>query len=148
MCLNDEENWSTRAKFAWVDGKRTKVGDIPVPLFQLKSMAQTRAGAKAFRMVVGWVVVLAGYKPTPAEEMTGDEHNGKEAPPRPQPKPEAAETPATEPDQSGKATVFGGIKMNAKFDGVCPHCHGEVKKGSPIVYDGKIKKGYHDQCVN
>jgi hypothetical protein len=34
-----------------------------------KSMAQTRATSKAFRMSFAWVAVLAGYKPTPAEEM-------------------------------------------------------------------------------
>ena len=32
-------------------------------------MAQTRACAKALRNVLAWVVVLAGYAPTPAEEM-------------------------------------------------------------------------------
>ena len=32
-------------------------------------MAQTRAGAKAFRNRLAWVAVLAGYRPTPAEEM-------------------------------------------------------------------------------
>jgi hypothetical protein len=51
MCLDDEANWS---------GK---------PLYQLRSMAQTRACAKALRNVLAWVVVLAGYAPTPAEEM-------------------------------------------------------------------------------
>lgn len=50
-CLRDEQNWK---------GK---------PWFQLASMAQTRAGAKALRNVLSWVVVLAGYKATPAEEM-------------------------------------------------------------------------------
>lgn len=50
---------------------RVKVADQPVPSFQLRSMAQTRACAKAFRNVLAWVVVLAGYKPTPAEEMQG-----------------------------------------------------------------------------
>ena len=53
MCLNDESNWKNR------------------PLFMLRSMAQTRACAKALRNVLSWVVVLAGYKPTPAEEMEG-----------------------------------------------------------------------------
>jgi hypothetical protein len=53
MCLNDEKNWKDR------------------PLFMLRSMSQTRACAKAFRNVLAWVVVLAGYKPTPAEEMDG-----------------------------------------------------------------------------
>ena len=53
ICLDDERNWA---------GK---------PLFQLRSMAQTRALAKTLRNVLAWVVVLAGYRPTPAEEMNG-----------------------------------------------------------------------------
>lgn len=53
MCMNDEPNWKKK------------------PMFQLKSMAQTRASSKALRNVFAWVVVLAGYKPTPAEEMDG-----------------------------------------------------------------------------
>jgi len=60
MCLNDEANWKNR------------------PLFMLRSMAQTRACAKTLRNVLAWVVVLAGYKPTPAEEMEGI--NGKKPP--------------------------------------------------------------------
>ena len=61
MCLNDEPNWKKK------------------PLFQLKSMAQTRASAKALRNVFAWVVVLAGYKPTPAEEMDGVKPNKAQA---------------------------------------------------------------------
>jgi len=55
MCLNDEDRWGDR------------------PLFQLRSMAQTRACSKAFRNCLAWVVVMAGYRPTPAEEMTSAE---------------------------------------------------------------------------
>jgi len=73
MCLNDEDKWSVRAKYAWENGQRKKVGEEKVPLFQLRSMAQTRACAKALRNVLAWVVVLAGYKAIPAEEMTGNE---------------------------------------------------------------------------
>ena len=36
---------------------------------QLASMAQTRAGSKAMRNAIGWVVELAGLNPTPLEEM-------------------------------------------------------------------------------
>lgn len=94
MCLNDEEKWSTRTKYEYVDGKREKVGEVAVPLFQLRSMAQTRACAKALRNVLAWVVVLAGYKPTPAEEMTGSEFSsspgGKPDVEMPQPKNESA----------------------------------------------------------
>ncbi len=51
MCMDDEAKWKDK------------------PLFQLRSMAQTRAQAKALRNVLAWVVVMAGYAPTPAEEM-------------------------------------------------------------------------------
>jgi hypothetical protein len=53
MCMDDEQKWSDK------------------PLYQLRSMAQTRAQAKALRGVLAWVAVLAGYNPTPAEEMDG-----------------------------------------------------------------------------
>jgi hypothetical protein len=73
-CMRDEEHWNTRPKYEWQgegdNRKRIKVGDEIVPWFQLASMAQTRAGAKAFRNRLAWVVVLAGYRPTPAEEMS------------------------------------------------------------------------------
>lgn len=39
------------------------------PAFQLLSMAQTRASSKALRMPLGFVMKLAGYDTTPAEEM-------------------------------------------------------------------------------
>jgi len=73
-CMRDEEKWGTRAKYEWQgEGdrrRRVKVGEEVVPWFQLASMAQTRAGSKAFRNKEAWVAVLAGYRPTPAEEMT------------------------------------------------------------------------------
>lgn len=51
-CMRDEAKWAES------------------PWFQLASMAQTRAGAKALRNRLAWVAVLAGYEGTPAEEMT------------------------------------------------------------------------------
>jgi hypothetical protein len=94
MCLNDEENWGMRPRYEWQDvldangnkiwepnpnklgknrpkSRRVKIGEEPTPLFQLRSMAQTRACGKALSNLFKWVVVLAGYKPTPAEEMIG-----------------------------------------------------------------------------
>src|SRR5262249_527648 len=49
--------------------EKIQVGEEAVPMFQLASMAQTRANAKVLRNVLSWVAVLAGYKPTPAEEI-------------------------------------------------------------------------------
>jgi hypothetical protein len=71
--MRDEEKWGTRPKYDYQDNVRVKVADEPVPWFQLASMAQTRAGSKALRNKEAWIAVLAGYKPTPAEEMTGNE---------------------------------------------------------------------------
>ena len=53
-CLRDEDKWKNK------------------PWFQLASMAQTRAASKAFSNTLRWVVVLAGYKGTPAEEMADE----------------------------------------------------------------------------
>lgn len=91
MCMGDEEKWSTRAKYEYRDGKREKIGEVPVPLFQLRSMSQTRACAKALRNVLAWVVVMAGFKPSVAEEMVGDEQPPQPAPIKPPaPKAQAA----------------------------------------------------------
>ncbi len=71
-CLTDEEKWRARPKYSFKDGIRQQDGEESVPLFQLKSMAQTRACAKVLRNVLAWVAVMAGYRPTPAEEL--DQH--------------------------------------------------------------------------
>ncbi len=89
-CLSDEPKWSTKPKYEWrdkADGtgrEKVQVGEENVPLFQLKSMAQTRACAKALRNVLAWVVVLAGYRPTPAEELEGvGDRGGSQGDPKP-----------------------------------------------------------------
>lgn len=40
--------------------------------YMLRSMAQTRAVSKAMRVPLSWVMTLAGYEATPAEEMPRD----------------------------------------------------------------------------
>lgn len=54
QCLKTERNWGNRDDFA------------------LRSMAQTRATAKALRMPLGFVMTLGGFQATPAEEMDFD----------------------------------------------------------------------------
>ncbi|MFZ1008361.1 MAG: hypothetical protein WAN65_16080 [Candidatus Sulfotelmatobacter sp.] len=70
MCMDDEDNWDERPKYEYDNGKRTKVDMVKVPDFQLRGMAQTRAMSRVLRGVLAFVVVLAEYSPTPAEEMT------------------------------------------------------------------------------
>lgn len=52
MCTRDEKMWRNRDDYA------------------LRSMAQTRASSKALASPLRFVVTLAGYEGTPAEEMT------------------------------------------------------------------------------
>lgn len=49
--------------------RRILAGEEAVPMFQLASMAQTRANAKVLGNVLRWVAVLAGFATTPAEEV-------------------------------------------------------------------------------
>lgn len=52
-CMKTERNWGSRDEYA------------------IKSMAQTRACAKALRNAFGWVAEMANYASTPFEEMDG-----------------------------------------------------------------------------
>jgi len=60
-CLFNESNWKGKDDFA------------------VRSMAQTRACSKALAFALRWVMVLAGYEGTPAEEMIGDVHKAPKA---------------------------------------------------------------------
>lgn len=51
QCTRGEDIWKNRDDYA------------------LRSMAQTRAGSKALRMPLGFIMALAGYEATPADEM-------------------------------------------------------------------------------
>src|SRR3972149_5315446 len=49
---------------SWAEPRWSKADDYAV-----RSMAITRATGKAYRLGFSWIMVLAGYSPTPAEEM-------------------------------------------------------------------------------
>lgn len=53
ICGLDEKTWANRPRYA------------------RRSMAITRATGKAFRLGFAWIIQLAGYETTPAEEMDG-----------------------------------------------------------------------------
>ena len=54
--------------------------------YAINSMAQTRATGKAFRIAFSWIMAMAGYEATPAEEMPRDGFENNE-PTHPAPKP-------------------------------------------------------------
>jgi hypothetical protein len=61
-CTLNEKNWSGKDSFS------------------LRSMAITRATGKAFRLSFAWIMQLAGFEPTPADEIfeTGSEEDAIE----------------------------------------------------------------------
>ena len=104
-CLRDEANWKTK------------------PEFQLKSMAQTRAMAKALRSILGYIPVLAGIEATPAEEMSHEEAH------------------QTQENASGEAKP---IKADIDTDWECP-VHGQTVKFIPagVTKQGKAYAAFH-----
>lgn len=63
--------------------------------FSVRSMAQTRATGKAARLGFSWIIKMAGYEPTPAEEMPTED--GPPPPPKPrQARKREPEPPITE----------------------------------------------------
>lgn len=55
LCGMDETRWAGREEYA------------------RRSMAVTRATGKAYRLGFSWIIKLAGFEPTPAEEIPSDE---------------------------------------------------------------------------
>lgn len=192
MCLSDEENWGDVPYYEWEDvldengkkiwdqnlrngkggykSRKVQKGSKPKPLFQLRSMAQTRAEAKALKGVFSWVVVLAGYKPTPAEELTGhedfDQSGGREQKPpvqQPQrasdkgktpPPPAAQKTeskPQAEQTASGNASnlpagqeiISGVIKSSADKNGILRlDVDDKIVLVKEAEIDGDMRPGY------
>lgn len=138
MCLNDEDNWGLVTAREWVDrldekgqkiwdpkGGKNKTGAYlrdqvetkkAKPMFQLRSMAQTRAEAKVLKSVFGYVVVLAGYKPTVAEEMTGNEQPRNDADPQAEPQKPAVTTPG-KVDETAQEVELKGTISGARLAG-------------------------------
>jgi len=78
ICGMDEKTWADRPNYA------------------RRSMAITRATGKAYRLGFSWIMTLAGYEPTPAEEMDGVLVERPKAAPHQKPKTIKAE--AEKPD--------------------------------------------------
>ncbi len=67
LCGVDEKRWANAERYA------------------RKSMAVTRATGKAYRLGFSWIMTMAGYETTPAEEMPQDYRAPQTARPAPQP---------------------------------------------------------------
>lgn len=99
LCTRDERMWANRD---WN---------------QIASMAQTRANAKAYRQSLGFIMPMAGYAPTPAEEMDGIGETRHEATRRPAPAPRPA-APAQRPPVNGQSEWWPRLMTTARERGV------------------------------
>jgi hypothetical protein len=97
MCLRSERSWASRDDFS------------------LRSMSQTRATSKALRAPLGFIMALAGFEATPAEEVPagGFDEPVKPAKPVRAPKPVSA-LPAEEPSPltPPPASAASGAQLN------------------------------------
>lgn len=75
------------------------------PEYARRSMAATRATSRAFRQHYSWIMALAGYEPTPADEMP--HHEPTTEPARSSSRAEAPAAPAPRDNGAGAATIHG-----------------------------------------
>lgn len=127
-CLRDEEQWHGRPDYA------------------LRSMAQTRAASKALRLPLGFIMTLAGYDATPADEMPVHQdrqpasvrpQNGQGRPQAAAPRPvykQAGGGPAPVSDAQKNAIhrLLGGLKAKN------PQLHDRVVGGAAIKWPDVI----------
>jgi len=111
-CLFAERNWQGKDDFA------------------VRSMAQTRACSKAMAFALRWVMVLAGYEGTPAEDVTGIDN----APParRPPVRPPQTAPKVKSPMACEHLSILDVQRFEAmaeeqgKETSVCVCCHGAI----------------------
>lgn len=139
----DERDWHWRPKYKWITnerGRREKVpdGEAPVAGSQRRSMAITRATGKAARIGFSWIMQMAGYSPTPAEEFGRDDRERVYDPQPENAHPEKGRDPREMMGDRGRknqAKQDGNVKrMKAKFPSPCELCRDEIQAGDEIAF--------------
>lgn len=101
--------------------KRTESKWLGSDDYAIESMAQTRATSKALASVLRWIVTLAGYSGTPAEEMPPPGQQVQRQPQQPQQPPQRERTAApqttAQPAQRSQRPVTAPQKgaINGRF---------------------------------
>ncbi len=126
----DEDRWSSRPRYA------------------RRSMAITRATGKAFRLGYAWIMTLAGYEATPAEEMVEDA--GPAPAPAQKPAPRRAPTAgaaesalACETPNCGAILSQGQAQYSRRHFGghlLCPTCQRGIAKGAAATTEPAAAK--------
>lgn len=115
MCSRSEKTWAKRDDYA------------------LRSMAQTRATSKALRLPLGFVMQLAGYNPTPLEEMDFARS-------------EKPSTPTTYVTDFPDLLIRGQDRdATGRLPEACPYCMSDVEHHEP---EGKDDRKPRWKCSN
>lgn len=109
-----------------------------------RSMAGTRATSKAARLAFAWIIELAEFSTTPAEEMTGAFEKKSE------PAKSGGSKNGSQAAAGSDGTVAGKKKMKAFYDGKtpCQHCGVKTQEGQEVALT-KTGEGWqadHWQC--
>ena len=136
ICGMDEKTWASRAEYA------------------RGSMSITRATGKAFRLGFSWIITLAGYEATPAEEMaseTIDAHFMEEpittASDTPEPSPENGKKKGSPVPATLQALIDNKIADSvpnaAAIINLSPFRKGEVNINELVAW-GKLYRAWRD----
>lgn len=130
QCLDSEDNWSDRDDFA------------------LRSMAQTRAASKALRLPLGFVMTLAGYDATPAEEMDAIRDRVPQQPQRAQSvsKPQAEKSSQLKSESTDMACPRCSAKLARimREDGAVVYAHNNAPEGGSHTFTAAEIEGAPD----
>lgn len=120
ICSSKEANWRNSDEYA------------------IKSMATTRATSKAMRIPLGWVMVLAGYSATPAEEMMGKGFTQPKTSQRvQQPAPGTKKRVVNRPKSSNRPKSIQTKPEDSVFDATMP----EAEKVQNPPEDSNVQDG-------
>lgn len=125
-------------KFTW--GNR--------PEYARLSMAITRATGKAYRLGFSWIMALAGYEPTPAEEMV-DIVDGQFK--EPGPRNATINAPADQAGANGKDAIYQAIveaslseNIHAAKEALTRHCKTGYETTEKAIAWMKLYRGWRD----
>lgn len=114
--------------------------------YVISSMAQTRASGKAFRMLLAWIIKLAGYEACPAEEM---DYAGTPETPKQEPKAASQQRPPvakTEPTSTEVDPDKKPASIKEKQELILCLAHESVKKEDKEKMIQNINKLTSKRC--
>ncbi len=119
-CMRDEYNWKNK------------------PWVQLASMAQTRSASRALSNKYKWITVMAGFSPTPADEMETEHH----APPAARPAGKPNDPPWPHPAEAAQAAAPGEEKVTfeiARYISEVEEMLGKMNGGDAELMNAQLK---------